>query len=542
LINANSVFTLAGFARQDQYNYYGSSNPFADLTPGGLQFETEGQNRSLKNAGVRTNYSWVNHTHNLKAGGTYEHTFITERDNFGLVDPTANAPCLNPDGNPNTDPMLTNPNGCPGGLPNQNPNFLPLLACYDLTRTAALPASDACPNKNSGLYGFYGHADIKELSAFIQDSITVRNWTFNLGLRFDKYNGLVSAGQGEPRLGIAYKFKPTNTVLRASYARTMETPFNENLVLASNGCNDSVVNALQSVVAPCVNNAPLPPGHRNEFHAGLSQAFGKYLVVDGEYIWKYTHGAYDFGVLGNTPITYPIEWQSSKIPGFAIRATVPNFHGLTAFVVMSSVAARFFGPQVAGIGAGPGGNTVFRIDHDELFNSTAHLQYQPSPKVPWFSFNWRYDSGLVAGPAPCAGGNCANGPNGTDTTVDASGLTPDQQFQAGLFCGSVFATPTTPVSPTGLCPASQYGSKYLNLPAAGTEDDDHKPPRIASRNLFDVAVGHDNIFRGDKYKVSARLTVVNLTNKEALYNFISTFSGTHYISPRAITATVGFHF
>ncbi len=62
------------------------------------------------------------------------------------------------------------------------------------------------------------------------------------------------------------------------------------------------------------------------------------------------------------------------------------------------------------------------------------------------------------------------------------------------------------------------------------------------RNLFDVGVGHDNIFHGEKYKVSARLTVVNLTNKEALYNFISTFSGTHYVSPRAITGMIGFHF
>ena len=63
---------------------------------------------------------------------------------------------------------------------------------------------------------------------------------------------------------------------------------------------------------------------------------------------------------------------------------------------------------------------------------------------------------------------------------------------------------------------------------------DHNPPRIASRNLFDVAIGHDNIFHGDKYKISARLTVVNLTNKEALYNFLSTFSGTHYVTPRTI--------
>jgi hypothetical protein len=36
--------------------------------------------------------------------------------------------------------------------------------------------------------------------------------------------------------------------------------------------------------------------------------------------------------------------------------------------------------------------------------------------------------------------------------------------------------------------------------------------------------------------------VLNLTNKYALYNFLSTFSGTHYVSPRSYTAELGLHF
>ena len=173
------------------------------------------------------------------------------------------------------------------------PAFIPILACYDLTRTAPLPASDGCPNSTSSTYGYFGHADIKEFAFYIQDTITVSNWNFSLGVRVDKYNGLTSALQAEPRIGIAYNFKPTNTVLRVSYARTMETPFNENLVLASFGCDDPVIVAFQTLVpgGACVTNTPLSPGHRNEFHAGLQQAFGKYLVIDGEYIWKYTHKA-----------------------------------------------------------------------------------------------------------------------------------------------------------------------------------------------------------------------------------------------------------
>jgi hypothetical protein len=82
----------------------------------------------------------------------------------------------------------------------------------------------------------------------------------------------------------------------------------------------------------------------------------------------------------------------------------------------------------------------------------------------------------------------------------------------------------------------------LQVPAPGKENDDHNPQRVASRSLFDVSIGHDNLFRGDKYKVSLQLTAINITNKYALYNFLSTFSGTHYVTPRALTAEIGFHF
>ena len=519
LLSTTTVFTLGAFVRRDQYNYYPSADPFADLAPD-LQAQTVGQNRTLTNAGLRSNISYVKGIHNVKAGATYEQTFLTENDKIGIVDPTflgsltdvnGNS-CLDANGNPFEAPCTT-------------------LAPYDLTRGGTL-------------FPFNGHTDVKELALYLQDSITKGNWAFNLGLRGDFYNGLTTHREAEPRLGVAYNIKPTNTILRVSYARVLETPFNENLVLSNQGCGSPVLSPLLLCSAPGIT--PFSPGWRNEFHAGIQQAFGRYVVFSGEYIWKYTHNGYDFSVLGATPITFPVEWQRSKIPGYAGRVSVPNFHGFSALMVFSSVAARFFAPQVGGAGAtpsAPGG--VFRIDHDEKFNQTTHLQYQPWQRGPWFGFNWRYDSGLVAGPVPCAGGNCANGPLGSDTVVDASIISPDQQFEAGLFCGSVHATQTTPISSSlgaNLCPASQYGSTLISVPAPGTENDDHNPPRIAPRHLFDLAIGHDNIFHGDKYKWSAQLTVVNLTDKYALYNFLSTFSGTHYVTPRALTAQIGFNF
>ena len=84
--------------------------------------------------------------------------------------------------------------------------------------------------------------------------------------------------------------------------------------------------------------------------------------------------------------------------------------------------------------------------------------------------------------------------------------------------------------------------RLLQIPKPGTENDDHNPPRVAPRHLFDIAVGEDNLFNGDRYKWSLRFTVINLSNKYALYNFLSTFSGTHYVTPRTETVELGFHF
>jgi len=313
------------------------------------------------------------------------------------------------------------------------------------------------------------------------------------------------------------------------------------------------------VLAPllaCSNGVSgiLQPGFRNEFHAGLQQAVGKRVVVSGEYIWKYTHNAFDFSVLGNTPITFPIDWHNSKIPGYALNVNVPEYHHVSAYVVASSVAARFFPPQVAGAGATVGGTGLpFRIDHDERFNQETHVQYTLTRTKAlsglWGGFNWRYDSGQVAGSAPCYN-PLSNDPNsacvdsttllGGQPAVNLSSLTADEEYQAGLSCNGQVATPGHPLP--AVCLASEYGSSLLKIPAPGTGDNDHNPQRIQPRNLFDASLGKDNLFHADRYKVNLDLTAINVTDKYALYNFLSTFSGTHYVTPRALTAKVTLNF
>ena len=539
VISTNSVLNAGGYVRRDLYNYYPSGNPLADAGAPNVQTSSIAQNRTLTNAAIHSDFDYSKGIHTFKAGVVYSQTFLHENDSIGVVNPTYNAPCVDINGSPL--PGYSDPTACDGVISFPNPGYLTILGPYDLTR-------------GGSYYNYIGHTDVKELAMYVQDQIKAGNWLFNLGIRGDIYNGLTSSQQAEPRVGVGYHIKPSSTVMSLSYARTLETPFNENLVLSSSGCSNAVLTPLLACQG---GQGTLQPGFRNEFHASLQQGFGKHVVVSGEYIWKYTHNAFDFSILGNTPITFPIDWHNSKIPGYAIRAEVPVVRGFSAYFVTSSVAARFFPPQVAGAGATVGQTGLpFRIDHDEKFNQTSHLQYTFSHgKVLnglWGGFNWRYDSGLVAGNAPCYGTTDPNSPClATSTTLNgapaiamldafARPLTADEEFQAGFMCNGQRATPTSPLP--AVCPATEFSSSLISIPAPNTGDNDKNPQRITPRSLFDASLGKDNIFHKERYKVDLNLTAINVTDKYALYNFLSTFSGTHYVTPRALTAKITLNF
>jgi hypothetical protein len=513
LISSTTLFTLGAFIRHDQFNYYPSANVFADGTgviPGGSS-ATLNQNRKLTNAGLRSDLSYVKGIHNIKVGGTLQHTFLTEDFNFGITDPNFLPPQTDAAGNPCFVNNVALDSPCTDLLP------------FDLTR-------------RGGLFPFHGHTDVKELALYAQDSMTKGNWVFNLGMRFDLYRGIVHDWQPEPRVGVAYNLKKTNSVMRVSYSRILETPFNENLILASLGAANPIIT---DVIGGQSLQAPIRSGQRNQFNAGFQQAFGRYAVVDADYLWKYTHNAYDFSTFGNTPIFFPIAWKNSKIDGPSVRVSMPNFHGFTALAVLAHVRARYFPPQIGGLGTTITGGEVFRIDHDQAFNQTIHFQYQPWKTLPWLGFNWRYDSGLVA-----------SNPF-LDNFADASGfLDADQQTAIGLFCvdaGGILHTASlsTPlaVGAGTICGANpvKTSSRLVNI-AGPTFDVDRNPTRVQPRNLFDASVGDDNLFHGDRFKWSLRFTVINLTNKVAVYNFLSTFSGSHFVTPRTETVELGFHF
>jgi len=496
------LVTATGFVRHDEVDYYPSSNIFADLPA------TLSQTRTLTNAGVQVSFSYSSRVHNLKTGFQYAHWSLSEKFGFGITDPTFNAPCLAPDGT--AAPGGGDPARCSSLGAGFTPNFMfqPGLLAYDLSR-------------NGRLFAFDGSGGINEEALFIQDTMTLGNWTVDLGLRGDNYDGLSSDRLLEPRVAFSYNITGSKTVLRAGYGRFLETPFNENLVLSSS-------TGLGGLASGAFGQSPPQPGRRDQFNGGFQQAFGRYLVLDADYFWKYTKPAYDFDVLFSTPLTFPIQWNKSKIDGVSVRLTVPKTAGFSAYAVVAHTRSRYFGPETGGIifNSPLIFDHVFRIDHDEALASTVHFQYQPKPNLPWVGATWRYDSGLVTG----LGG-------GTLPPFDlALALTADQQAAMGLYCGSQVATPQQGI--TSCPPGVAHGATLVRLPSPGTENDDKNPPRVAPRHLFDVGAGIDNLLGGEGVKLGLRVGVINLTDRKALYNFLSTFSGTHFVSPRAVQGEI----
>ena len=170
VVSDNSVLNVGAYLRKDTYHYYPSGNPLADLGPANLQTSSIYQDRTLTNAGIHSDFTYAKGIQTIKAGVVYAHTFLRENDSLGIVDAIYNSPCVDANGNPL--PGYSDATSCPEGVATQNPDYLPVLRPYDLTR-------------GGSYYNYFGHADVKELALYVEDQIKTGNWNFNLGIRGD---------------------------------------------------------------------------------------------------------------------------------------------------------------------------------------------------------------------------------------------------------------------------------------------------------------------------------------------------------------------
>ena len=479
VLNPALLVTSNMWVRQDRVSYYPSKNLFSD------QPATLSQSRRLTSTGARGDLAYSRGRHTLKSGVQVQVTPLSEAFSTGLTDPAFNSP--------------------------SNSSYQPGLLPYDLTR-------------GGRLFQFRGAATIFEESAYIQDGVKLGQFDLNLGIRLDNYDGLTKSHGFQPRAGIAYQVPSTGTLLHVSYARVFLTPYNENLVLSSATGPGGLANGSLGTA----DVQPLTTARRNQFNLGLEQKFGGNVSVEGEYFWKFTRGAYDFNSILNTPLNFPIQFKKSKIDGAMVRVTLTMAHGFSAYSVLGHSRSRLFSPEIGGITFGAAYAPVARPDHDQGFEQTTNIQYEFSQKQLkgfWLGLTWRFDSGLVVVSVP--------------DYATALTLTGDEQQEIGLYCGNAFAAVGNPLR---TCNSPVFGATLVHIVPPGTYNADTNPSRITPRNVFDVALGSERILKKDQYSLTGKITVVNLMNKVALYNFLSSFAGTHFITPRTLQAEITFHF
>ena len=138
--------------------------------------------------------------------------------------------------------------------------------------------------------------------------------------------------------------------------------------------------------------------------------------------------AYDFGVLFDTPIAFPVAWDHSKIDGFTGEINLVEHGGFSAFIVMAHTNAIF---------SSPGRPAVSSLEPNRRRLPDRPRSEVPADDEPAVRFEQaeRRLGGVHAGdttlgwwPAP------------SPDYATALALTGDQQAAIGLFCGSTVAT------------------------------------------------------------------------------------------------------
>jgi hypothetical protein len=374
--------------------------------------------------------------------------------------------------------LITDPTLNAPGSDGFNPNLVP----FDGTR-------------GGSPFVFNGSRTGSYEAAYAQDTLHWHNLTINAGLRYDTNHLFLTESDLEPRLGAAYSIPQTATVLRASFDRMFITPEYENILLSSSA-------AAAAITPPDVQtDHNLGNGHlfnvserHDAYNYGVQQGLGKWLRVDASYWKRQVKNAADQDQFFNTGIVFPLNFARGDLSGWNVRFDTAPWNGLRAYASVGHVRAVYVPPFEGGlflssdevdvINQGP-----FLIDHDQNIQEQVGLYWDVPKTGFWGGMTQRYDSGLVTE---------------AGTLQDVLGGGPD----------------------------TAYAAPFINFNST--------PQRVKGRVVWDFSLGAHLKQYGLPF--SAELDLLNAFDKEGLYNFMSTFGGTHVIPPREIAGHLTYSF
>ena len=447
--SSRSTFDITASARLAKYELFASP---AD-TP-----VTATSDRTLNNYSIAPSYLLASGAHEFKIGGVLKSFPIREHLGVGITEPSVNDP--------------------------ENDGYNSDLAPYDLTRGGSLL------DFNDSRRGTYA-------GVYVQDTIRHRGLTANLGLRYDHNTLPTTENAVQPRLGLAYYFSGSGTVLRASYNRLFVTPEYENILFSSSSLAASLVPPEVRASRELGGGVLLIPSERQHaYMVGAQQALGRKVRLDVDFWWRRSTGAGDQDQFENTGIVFPLAFDGGRHNGWDARLEMAQTAGFRGFISLGHTHAVYVPPLTGGLFLDAGAlDTItggpFLIDHDQKLQAQGALFYDFGKSGTWVGANLRYDSGLVTGGSP------------TELLDD-----PD----------NAFAAPFVVVH----------------------SGEDLDPNRIKARTVASFSLGVDLSKHGPP--VNVQVDLLNAFATEGVYNILSVFGGTHVIPPRTLSARIRYSF
>ena len=244
---------------------------------------------------------------------------------------------------------------------------------------------DVFPTFSGGLLG--GQA-----SAYIQDHFSpVRNLTVDLGLRYDYFDLVDTAVQTSPRVGLAYHFKKTNSVLHAAYNRYFSPPPIEYSLLASFIGNNAVDPDQRVGNVRAYTQNYFEVGWAQELHPRVSLELNAYLHTG--------HNSFENHEISISRIFVPINFHTARSEGAELVLNMRQLErlGISGRLQYALAKTYFYGPITGGFAGDeplqPGERIVPAFD--QTHTGTAQIFYHNRWRGFWVGSALRYGSGTI---------------------------------------------------------------------------------------------------------------------------------------------------
>lgn len=213
-------------------------------------------------------------------------------------------------------------------------------------------------SKTGYLYSLYAQDEWK-----LTDKLTL-----NYGLRYDRMDEYVQAGQLSPRIGLVYALT-NSTTLHAGYARYFTPPPFE---LVSN----STVNVFNGTTnqSPSSQNDPVKPERSHYFDIGVTQRITPALTVGLDAYYKKSTDLLDEGQFGTALIFTPFNYREGRTYGLEFTASYKR-DNVSAYLNLAYSRAQGRNIESAQFNFGPdelayiSDHWVY-LDHDQRITSS----------------------------------------------------------------------------------------------------------------------------------------------------------------------------